>query len=368
MLLLEKAASFRISIFFTALICIAPLTGLAQSTESMPDKPANVILMIGDGMGLTQMSSIYYRDVETVHFDQMTDVGLLKTWSSNAKITDSASSATAYAAGIKTYNGALGVNSDTVSVESIVERISPKGIATGLIATSSITHATPAAFYAHVSSRSMHEKIARHLTMSEVDFFAGGGLKFFAKRDDGRNYFNMLGRHGFEADSTALKQPDEIDSQKKYGFLLADDGLPKMIEGRGSFLPDATELALHYFKQKEMPFFMMVEGSQIDWGGHQNSSEYLMTEVEDFNEALGRVLRFAEEDGNTLVIVTADHETGGFALSSGENYNNLNGTFSTGGHTATLIPIYAFGPGSSLFNGIFDNTGVYDKILEAAGW
>ncbi len=368
MLFLGKTACLRISIFFTVLVYITSSTGFAQTTESTVEKPANVILMIGDGMGLAQMSSIYYRDVEIVHFDRLTNVGLLKTWSANAKITDSASSATAYAAGIKTYNGALGVNSDTVSVESIVERISPKGIATGLLATSSITHATPAAFYAHVSSRSMNEKIAQHLTMSDVDFFAGGGLKFFSKREDGRNYFNMLGRHGFEVDSTALKQPGQIDSQKKYGFLLADDGMPKIIEGRGSFLPDATELALHYFKEKEMPFFMMVEGSQIDWGGHQNSSEYLMTEVEDFNEALGRVLRFAEEDGNTLVIVTADHETGGFALSSGENYNNLNGTFSTGGHTATLIPVYSFGPGASLFNGIFDNTGIYDKILEATGW
>lgn len=364
----DKTASFRISLFLAAFACLTSVSSFAQTTESTITKPANVILMIGDGMGLTQMSSIYYRDIETVHFDRLTNVGLLKTWSANAKITDSASSATAYAAGVKTYNGALGVNSDTVNVESIVERISPKGIATGLLATSSITHATPAAFYAHVASRSMNEKIAQHLTMSEVDFFAGGGLQFFTTREDGRNYFNMLGRHGFEVDSTALKQPEQLDPQKKYGFLLANDGMPKMIEGRGSFLPDATELALHYFKQKEMPFFLMVEGSQIDWGGHQNSSEYLMTEVEDFNEALGRVLHFAEEDGNTLVIVTADHETGGFALSSGENYNDLNGTFSTGGHTATLIPVYSFGPGASLFNGIFDNTAIHDKILEATGW
>ena len=113
---------------------------------------------------------------------------------------------------------------------------------------------------------------------------------------------------------------------------------------------------------------MMVEGSQIDWGGHGNNYDYLRTEVIDFNDVLGRALAFAKEDGNTLVVVTADHETGGFALSSGENYNTLNGTFSTGGHTATLVPVYAFGPGAELFNGIYQNTGIYDKILQATGW
>lgn len=337
---------------------------LAQPAE----KPANVILLIGDGMGLSQMSSIYFRDVDTVHFDRMTDIGLLKTWSADAKVTDSASSATAYATGAKTYNGAIGVDMDTLSLENLVERIHPQGIATGMLATSSITHATPAAFYAHVSSRNMHEDIARDLTHSTVDFFAGGGLKFFADRTDGKNYFMMLGRHGFTMDSTALSQPAELDGNKRYGFLLAPDGMPKILEGRGNFLPNATSLALEYFRKKEAPFFMMIEGSQIDWGGHANDSEYLMTEVEDFNITLGRVLDFAEQDGNTLVLVTSDHETGGFTLSAGDTYKTLEGTFSTGGHSATLVPVYAYGPGSESFGGIYQNTGLHDRILDVTDW
>ncbi len=328
----------------------------------------NVILMIGDGMGLTQMSSIYYRDVPTVHFEDMTHIGLIKTWSGNAKITDSASSATSYAAGIKTYNGAIGVNMDTVRVESIVERISPNGVATAVLATSSITHATPAAFYAHTASRNMHETIAEQLLTSDIDFFAGGGLQYFVARKDGKNLYRQLSKHGFEVDSTALLDQHALDPTKKYGFLLEADGMMPILEGRGDFLPDATSLALAYFQKKEDPFFMMIEGSQIDWGGHDNAPEYLMTEVEDFNKTLGRVLEFAKADGNTLVIVTADHETGGFALSSGGDYNSLNGTFSTGGHTATLIPVYAFGPGADAFGGIYQNTAIYDKILEATGW
>lgn len=356
--------------FYRTLVCLTVLlVSFGTSVKAQEEAPAtNLILMIGDGMGLTQMSSIYFRNVDTVHFDRMTNVGLIKTWSSNAKITDSASSATAYSSGIKTYNGAIGVNPDTMRVETLVERISPKGINTALLATSSITHATPAAFYAHVPSRGMYEEIARHLTMSEVDFFAGGGLEFFAKRSDGKDYYKMLGRHGFEMDSTQLKQPSDIDADKKYGFLLEDDGMMPILEGRGTFLPDATDLALHYLDQKGAPFFMMIEGSQIDWGGHGNAPEYLMTEMEDFNETLGRVLAYAEEKGNTLVVVTADHETGGFALSSGDNYNTINGTFSTGGHTATLVPVYAFGPGAEHFNGIYDNTDIHEKILQSTGW
>lgn len=352
------------TVLLCTLICLLNPLAFAQPAES----PTNVILMVGDGMGLTHLSSIYFRDVDTVYFDRFTNIGLIKTWSADAKITDSASSATSYAAGIKTYNGAIGVNVDTVSVASIVERVSPKGVATGLLATSSITHATPAAFYAHVPNRGMAEAIAEQLLSSDVDFFAGGGRKYFTAREDGNDYFTGLTGKGFEMDSTALKQSQEIDGHKKYGFLLAADGMPRILDGRGAFLPNAADLALDYFAKRGEPFFMMVEGSQIDWGAHGNDSEYLMTEVEDFNETLGRVLAFAERDGNTLVVLTADHETGGFALSSGENYQMINGTFSTRGHSATLVPVYAFGPGAELFNGIYQNTGVYDRILQATGW
>ncbi len=351
-------------------VCTLLLLSISAPVQAQqPESQAkNVILLIGDGMGLTQMSSIYFRDVDKVHFDEMTHIGLIKTWSSNAKITDSASSATAYAAGVKTYNGAIGVNADTVSVPSIIEQISPNGIATGLLATSSITHATPAAFYAHAFSRNMHYGIAEQLVTSDVDFFAGGGLQYFADRRDGKNLFGKLEERGFEVDSTALLHTDALDAAKKYGFLLEADGMMPILEGRGDFLPEATSLALAYFQKKDMPFFMMIEGSQIDWGGHANASEYVMTEVEDFNKTLGRVLDFAKADGNTLVVVTADHETGGFALSAGDDYNALNGTFSTGGHTATLVPVYAFGPGARVFNGIYQNTAIYNKILEATGW
>ena len=339
----------------------------AQS-EPANDKPMNVILLIGDGMGLAQVSTIYYGDTEVIHFDRFTHTGLIKTWSSKEKVTDSASSATAYSAGIKTYNGAIAVDDNAHPVETIIERVEDQNISTGLLATSSITHATPAAFYAHVRSRQMHEAIASYMPQSGVDFFAGGGLKFFAGRSDGLDVFAELESNGFSMDSTSLNLSSELEAGKKYGYLLAADGMLPILEGRGSFLPDATRRALDYFSLQDGGFFMMVEGSQIDWGGHANNYDYLATELIDFNEAIGISLDYAEEHGNTLVIVTADHETGGLALPAGDTKDQIQGAFSTGSHTATLIPVFAFGPGAERFTGVYQNNDIFHKIVESTGW
>ncbi len=333
-----------------------------EQSESQAAK--NIILLIGDGMGLTQISSAFYFKETLPHFARFNNIGLMKT-SSTVRITDSAAGATAFSAGEKTYNGAIGVNSDTASITTIVEILSDENWKTGVISTSSITHATPASFYAHVKSRAMEEEIAAQLSTSEIDFIAGGGLRFFAdsSRTDGRDYLKTLASNGFSIHSETLS--DEIASDEKYAFLLADDALPTMMEGRGNFLPQATNLALGYLSANNDNFFLMVEGSQIDWGGHANNTDYLVSEMIDFDEAIGIALDFAEKDGNTLVIVTADHETGGFTLSSGETYNEIKGTFSTGGHSTTLIPVAAYGPGSELFRGIYENTEIFHKMMRA---
>lgn len=352
---------------------------LAPQEEPAAAGPKNVILLIGDGMGLSQVSAGFYFQEEPSHFARFPYIGLINTSASSHRITDSAAGATAFSAGRKTYNGAIGVGPDSSDVATIIERISPRGLATGLIATSSITHATPAAFYAHVPSRNMHEAIAADLAASEVDFFAGGGIKFFARRADGLDYLARLAEAGFAVDTTALPAgADALETGKKYGYLLSDDGLPRMLDGRGDFLPQATQLALDFLARDDAGFFLMVEGSQIDWGGHANEADYLISEQLDFDRTVGRALDFAERQGNTLVVVTADHETGGFTLSSSlvelENgrtttsYNRLSGTFSTGGHSATLIPVFAYGPGAERFAGVYENTAIYDKILEVTGW
>lgn len=340
------------------------------NAQTSPDqKPLNIILMIGDGMGLTQMSSIYYFGKgNEPNFSRFPYIGLINTSSAKQKITDSAAGATAFSAGIKTYNGAIGVGVDSLPKETILESLTGQGYSTAVIATSSITHATPAAFYAHTFSRAQQDEIAAQLTRSSVDFFAGGGWQFFCQREDSTNYLDSLEAYNFVVD-TAQLQTREWEKSKKYGYLLAADGMPPMTEGRGPFLKDATLLALECMQAKEKPFFMMVEGSQIDWGGHANDAKYIVTEVQDFDEAIGAALDFAEKDGNTIVVVTSDHETGGFALSAFELrmqaiYENIVPTFSTGGHTATLIPVYAYGPGAEKFAGIYQNNEIYDKLKQ----
>lgn len=359
---------FLLCVFTTFSCKKAKATNKTELTSSENKAPKNIILLIGDGMGLSQVSASQFYNNETSNFDRFSIIGLIKTSAHGSLITDSAAAATALASGVKTYNGAIGVTKDSISVETIVEQISNRGIATGLIATSSITHATPASFYAHVKSRSMYEDIAYFLVNSDIDFFAGGGLKFFNKRKDKKDLIAQLKRNGFDVNTVVL--PQNILSNppsgqpRKQAILLAEDEMPKMNEGRGDFLPNATKLALEVLSKNENGFFLMIEGSQIDWGGHDNDSDYLISELLDFDKTIGLVLDFAIQNGETLVIVTADHETGGFTLSNdGGNYNKIKPTFSTNGHSATLIPVFAEGPGASLFGGIYENTAVYTKMI-----
>ncbi len=358
--------------YLCSLLCLtfcllSDFNSLAQTAKNA--SPKNIILLIGDGMGLSQVSSAYYFGEGTPNFSRFPYIGLSNTSAASDKITDSAAGATAFASGVLTYNAAIGVDNDSVPVPTIVEQLSKEGLSTGLVATSSITHATPAAFYAHVKSRNQHEDIAAQLVASPVDFFAGGGKEFFFNRKDQTNYYDSLSAHGFVIDTTALNRPNKLDSKKRYGFLLADDGMPRMLDGRGDFLAKATKMALDHLSQDKDGFFLMVEGSQIDWGGHANDAAYLISELLDFDQTLGVALDFAKQHKNTLVIVTADHETGGYALSStiekqgmSADYNEITPTFSTGGHTATLVPVFAYGPGAERFAGVYKNTAIYDKM------
>lgn len=343
-------------------------------------QPKNVILLIGDGMGLTQVSSTYFFGTNREpSFSRFPVIGLHKTSSAREKITDSAAGATAFASGIKTYNGAIGKDTLKQNIETILERITPK-IHCGLIATSSITHATPACFYAHADYRKEEELIAEQLVQSNVDFFAAGGLQFFTKRNDKQNLLVELEKNGFELDTNQLTKA-ALNPNKKYGYLLAENGLPSKLNGRKDFLNTATEMSLSYFSEKEAPFFLMIEGSQIDWESHATNKEGVIAEMNDFDDVIHTVMDFAEKNGETLVIVTADHETGGFALSpkweeDHWNYAEIEGRFYDdakkenyeAGHTATLIPVFAFGPGAVTFSGIYENTEIYHKILKSASW
>lgn len=357
---------FVISIFFISCnrqqeLAVSKTTTNKVSTSTK--KVKNIILLIGDGMGLSQVSASQFYNKKTSNFERFPVIGLTKTSSASDLITDSAAAATAFASGIKTYNGALGVNTDTLAVKTIVEEISKIGISTGIISTSSIVHATPAAFYTHTKNRSMYEDIATQLVSSDIDFFAGGGITYFNDRKDKINLILELEKKGFSINTESLPKNTKPVFNKKQGYLLASNGMPKMLDGRGEFLTNATKLAIESLSSNEEGFFLMIEGAQIDWGGHDNDAEYLISELIDFDNTIGVALDFAKLNGETLVIVTADHETGGFTLAQDNgDYNKIKPVFSTGGHSATMIPVFAKGPNADDFGGIYENTAIYNKM------
>ncbi|MGQ8336409.1 alkaline phosphatase [Sunxiuqinia sp. A32] len=329
-------------------------------------KPKNIILMIGDGMGTSQIYAGLTANHGNLFLSNFKNVGFSKTYSSDNYITDSAAGGTALSAGIKTYNGAIGVNPDTLDVKTILELAEENNKSTGLVSTSAITHATPASFIAHQPSRNMYEAIAADFLQTDIDLFIGGGYKHFTQRKDGKDLTVELKKKGYQV----LQDIDEIAKVKsgKLAGLTADEHNPRYDE-RGDMLPVATETAINLLSKNNKGFFLMVEGSQIDWGGHQNDAIYIVEEMLDFDQSIGKALEFAAKDGNTLIVVTADHETGGLSVSGGNlSTGDFKGGFTTGGHTGIMVPVFAYGPGAENFTGIMENTDIPKKMMELFGF
>ena len=343
----------------------------APVTNIQPKKAKNIILMIGDGMGITQISAGMYSNGNYLNLERFKDLGLHKNYSSDALITDSAAGATAFACGQKTYNGAIGVDPDTNAIETILEEAEMKGLKTGLIATSTIDHATPASFIAHNRQRKNYEEIALDFLKTDCELFIGGGQKSFERREmDNRNLSDELRAKGYTVISFVDKDIDEIDMTniEKLMYYTANESPLMVSQGRNYLIP-ASNLAIdHVNKDNENGFFLMIEGSQIDWGGHANDADYIISEMIEFDNTIGAVLDFAEKDGNTLVVVTADHETGGFAIQKESKMDSLATAFTSDYHTGDLIPVFAYGPGSENFRGIYENTAIYHKMRKAFGW
>lgn len=333
------------------------------SEPKRKSKPKNVILMIGDGMGVSQIYAGLTANQGDLFLSNFKNIGFQTTFSADKYITDSAAGGTALASGSKTYYGAIGVDVDTIPLENIRERCEKMGKATAVVSTSAVTHATPASFVAHQPSRGMYEEIAADFLKSNIDLFIGGGYKHFTERKDERDLILELKDKGYQV-LTNIEEIENFQNGKLAG-LLADEHLPSIAEGRKNMLEIATNTALSVLAANKEGFFIMIEGSQIDWGGHQNNTNYITTEVLDFDKAIGEALKFAAYDKETLIIVTADHETGGFAIKGGNmKTGNVVGEFCTGGHTGVMVPVFAFGPGAEKFRGFYDNTDIPKKIME----
>lgn len=340
-----------------------------QTDADTEDTPQNIILLIGDGMSYPQISAGKYAH-GNLNMTSMPYTGMIYTRSYDSKVTDSASSATAMAAGYKTINGMLGVLPDTSAVESIAHYASELGKTTALIATSRITHATPAAFAIHHPARGDEYIIAEKYVDSGIDMLLGAGSDYFlpesegGTRPDDRNLIAEMEEKGYIY----------IDSEENLSQMSGQNQVIAFLEGkdlepapdRGDQLMQLTNAALEQLSQDQDGFFLMIEGSQIDWAGHANEAEWMIAELMDFDSVIGRALQFAEEDGNTLVVVTADHETGGLTLPSAEN-GELRYAYATGGHTAQHVPVFSFGPFGEEFVGAYENTEIARKLFRIWG-
>ncbi len=318
--------------------------------------PKNVILLIGDGMGLAHIYAGYTANYSQLNMFQCKVVGLSKTSSYDSYITDSAPGSTAFSAGIKTNNRAVGVDHTGVAVPLLPVFMKSKGKKNAIIASGDITDATPADFYAHQSERNSSEAILRDIANEPIDLLMGAGSKEYDAiiKNSLTNY-------------KLAKSVAEVPAADNGKWIVLEDRANKsMLRGRGNWSLEAFNKGIEFLSGNKKGFFLMQEGTQIDDGAHANNMAVLVTELLDFDQVIKAALEFADKDGETLVIITADHETGGLTLVNGDPKSGLvNGHFSTDDHSATPVPVFAYGPRSYLFNGVYENIEIHHKIKEA---
>lgn len=448
-------------LFLLLVLPCSHAVGQTSRAVSDADRPENVVFIVADGMSAVAMTLArdYLRETEVESDGLALDAhltGTVQTWAADSRITDSASSATAYASGVKTYNGAIGMNIDRQPVPTILELAEEDGFNTGLISTARITHATPAAFSAHVLARAQEQEIADQQIGKGIEILLGGGRQFYVGPADG----------GVRKDSANIMQEKGYHLVANRAELLAQQELPVLglfspshmayeIDRARTAEPSLTEMttwALERLSAAGRPFFMMIEAGRVDHAAHGNDAPAFLHDMLAFDQAVAAALDFARQDGRTLVVITADHETGGLTLGgeyegggSGYRYdpaglasskssiedfgsrlaaamadrpglpawiqttlladfnvvlsepeaielrrilttNNdarlrsfLQSTlqdrlarrasvhWSTSGHTAVDVPLFAFGPGSDRFSGSMDNTLVGQLLAEMLG-
>ncbi len=359
-----------------AVLLLAPIGGC--STKSRPasaPRVKNVILMVGDGMGLAQVSALMLaEEYRPVNLERATVGGFVKTYSANNRVTDSAAAGTAYATGHKTDNGHLGVDPDGKPLETILDKAERAGLPTGLVATVNIQHATPGAFYGNTEKRYNYDSISLDLVTSGVDVAIAGGRKYLTDREDGRDLVDELRKQGYVM-VDSLAGLDGVTSG--LAMALYEDSFPFVSEGRDpEYLPRAAAKALEILTANtprgQGGFFLMIEGSRIDYAGHGNDTEALIGEMRDFDAAVGVAFDYADAHPGTLVVVVADHETGGLSIPAGKEDFTLPDSgvefrWSTGGHSASMVPMFTYGSEASHFGGVMENTDVNRLITQLLG-
>lgn len=361
-----------------ALVLAAPQLTAAQPQHFVLDQPyavatlkepeprlpvRNVILLIGDGMGIHHSSAAWVANRGRLFLDNCPVTGLSRTWCTDKLITDSAASGTAMATGRKTLYKRVAMCPEGKPLDSLIDRASALGKSTGVVVTCELNDATPAAFCANNNTRADSYGIIADYPACGADFIFGGGAKWFTQRPDGRDIFKEMEQRGYQIAHTpaaTLALPPG-----KTLAVIAPGDLPTVPE-RGDILRQVTRKALDTLNRDEQGFFLMVEGSKIDKEAHQNRLKEMMEELLDFDQTVGTVLNWAAKHPGTLVVITADHNTGAFSILGGnKEKGEVTCLFASGDHDGTAVPVYAFGAGSRSFTGFYENTEIFHKILAA---
>lgn len=338
-----------------------PVYQPSYKTDGADKKVKNIILLIGDGMGLAQIHAGWIANHGNLNITMIRNSGFSQTAAANSGNTDSAAGGSAIAMGEKTNNRYIGMGTDDKKRTNLVDTLATYGLKSGIISVGDITDATPAVFYAHQLDRSFSEAIAKDFLDSHVDILVGSNQKSFLQNPDA-DLMRKLENKGYTL-SKSMTDFKQKTSGKQL-VLLPDSATRPVKDGRGNMLAESLKKTMQLLSTNKKGFFIMTEGAQIDYGGHVNDLKYVVTELHDFDKTVGEALRFADQDGETLVLITADHETGGLTLlDASASEGRIQGEFSTNDHTNIMVPVYAYGPHSSNFTGTYANNELFKKIL-----
>jgi alkaline phosphatase len=413
----KKRGFVGLALSLTAVAALT-FTNFADAKEKKEEpqsngKAKNVIVFVGDGMGSAHRNAIRLATVGAngeLAMNSMPYSGMVHS-SSTSTVTDSAAAATAMASGVKSYNGAIGVDPNKNSVQSIMELAKQAGKSTGVVTTSQVTDATPAAFGgAHVANRSSQSDIAKQfLENSKVDVILGGGEDYWYPagnagaypdntpedvKEQSKGTNGNLVEEAKKLGYTYVTNKDELNKakgQKLLGLFANEEMFQQNPEGEGDIynpvvpLPEMTQKAIDTLSGNKNGFLLMVEEEGIDEMAHENNATQTIKAGQQLDKAVEVAKEYAKKHPETLVLVAADHETGSLAIEdtgsndeSGDGISKEDGPFNvanskeqfmvdwtTAGHTANDVPLTAMGPGAELLTGMYENTHIHDALLKA---
>jgi alkaline phosphatase len=340
------------------------------SQRGVSGRVDNVILLIGDGMGPAQVQLARLKAVGAdgkLYMEKLPVTGLMRTHSADRITTDSAAAGTALACGVKTNNGIIGMTADKKSYQNLLEAAQDMNKAVGLVATSTVSHATPASFASHIDDRGKQQQIALQILRHNINVIFGGGRKYWLKgnREDGRDLLSEAKDRGY---TIVAEREQMFEAKGDYVLGLFNDDALTTFSPEPS-IAEMTDKAIELLNNsRKNGFFIMIEGSQIDWACHANNNDNCIKQTLLFDLAVKEAVEFAKKDKHTLVVVTADHECGGLVVFGGDvEEKDPKAEWATSGHSPADVPVYAFGSGAENFCGVMDNTEVAIKLAKAMG-